>query len=173
MRRNLGYGRASRDETLVFHGRWRTAAALFFVGMSIFWLVATIALHKNQGLAAAILVLVLWSGLIFWPTGPYAGPSGVRVVRVLGLGIFGFTRTARVAWADIDRFEFRGGGRAPYTAYLIRASDQRAISTGVITYPGDQRFPFFERWQATAQRQMDELNALLQENRKPKAPPFR
>lgn len=170
--RTFRYGAANRDETHVFHTPGRNWVALLFVGMSVFWVVATITLHNNQGLAGAILLLTLWTGWMYWRTGLYAGPSGVRIVRVLGIGIFGFIRTIRVAWSDIDRFEFRPGGSASYFAYLIRASDQRAMQTGVIMYPRNEKSRLFEKLHPKAQAQMDELNTLLQENRQPTASPL-
>jgi hypothetical protein len=158
-----------RDETLGLHSRGRTGTMLFWAAMSVLWVVATITLQNHNGLAAALLLFSFWNGWLTWQTGLYAGPSGVRIVRPLGIGILSFIRTVRVAWIDIDRFEFRPGGRASYFAQLIRTSDQRAIEIQAIVYPRDETSRFYTKWHPAAQARLDELNELLQASQTPSA----
>ncbi len=160
---------SSTREALVFRRRARTSTMLFFGAMSIFWVVETVTIHKNKGFVGAIALLSLWTGWTAFREGLFAGPSGVRLARSPGIGILSFIRTVRVPWSDIDRFEFRPGGRASYFAQLIRASDQRAIPIPFIGYPRDEYSRFYAKWHATAEAQMDQLNGLLQASRESSA----
>jgi len=146
----------------VIQARGRKGLAAFFTFFAVFFAVAAVTSDKDRWALAALTLWAAWSIVPVWRGGFFASPSGVRMVRTPGIMIFMFPRTLRLSWHEVDRFEFRPGGRASYFGNLIRASDERAFPIDGVVYPRDEHSRLYARLHAPAQRRLDELNTMLQ-----------
>ncbi len=136
----------------------RTALLVIFGVSTVGFSCAAIFGSQNPGLAGIIALLAAGFTVSVWRQALYIEPTGVKLVLPARL------RPHRIEWSDIEKFEVRlGVGQSPVT--LIRASDQRPIA--VPTYPRLRKPvpPGAKKYRVKVQRQVDELNALLETHR--------
>jgi hypothetical protein len=139
-------------------GVYRAKSAVRAAGLMTAGAAGVIALavapSKAQVVGYVFAPVTVWMAWRFWLCGVHVESNGVR--------IYGWLRTQRVPWADIDRFTVEPAAPYPYVGRLIRKDGRRPI---VLVGTGTGRFEN-EKNRREAQAPVDLLNERLQEWRR-------